>query len=241
MTGTYLNAVAVAAGSVAGVSVGGRLPARLRETVMHVIALVTLALGADMALKGRQPVVFLLSLIVGAVLGEVLDLEGRIECLGAAAERLLQRDGEGGRERGRFAAGFVSSSVLFCVGPITLLGCLQDGLGQGFDILAVKSTLDGISSVALAAVFGWGVGLSTLTVLLLQGALTLGAGWLQPYLGSAGAQAELFATGGVLMLGLGLRLLELRRIRVANLLPALLLAPLFYRLGEALGWLAGSG
>ena len=238
MTGTYINVAAVAAGSVAGALIGSRLPERVRETVMHVIGLFTIVLGTDMALKSEQPLVFLISLILGGLLGEAIGLEKGIEWLGARAERLMAPRGRSAAGEGRFATGFVSSSVLFCVGPITLLGCLQDGLGQGFEILAVKSTLDGISSIALASIFGWGVALSTVTVLTLQGGLTLSAQALEPFLGAPAVQNELFATGGVLMLGLGLRLLELKRIRVANLLPALALAPLLYRLAAAYGWIA---
>jgi len=237
VTGTYLNLATVAAGSLAGVLIGRRLPERIRETVMHAISLVVIGLGAGMTLESKEPVVFLLSLVLGGILGETLHLEAGIERLGAAAERLLgPRDVDA--PAGRFATGFVTASILYCIGPLTLLGCLQDGLGQGFDILAVKSTLDGISSVTLASIFGWGVGLSTVTVLVVQGGLTLGAGVLSPAIGDAAVQRELFGAGGVMMIGLGIRMLEIKRIRVANLLPALLLAPLLYRAGLALGWIA---
>ena len=221
MTGTILNFITVVAGAVTGKLIGERLPPRMRETVMHVIALVTLVIGADMALKTRNPLVLLLSLVLGAVVGELLRVEDGINRLGELAERRLSREGNGD-----FARGFITTSILFCVGPMTLLGCLNDGLRGDYRLLAIKSTLDGISAIAFASALGWGVLLSALTVLLVQGTLSLGAHALAPLLSDPAGQAELFAAGGVMMLGLGLRILELKPIRVGNLLPALLFAPL---------------
>jgi uncharacterized membrane protein YqgA involved in biofilm formation len=226
--GTLINTASVVAGGVVGRAVGSRLPPRLRETLMHVIALVTLVLGAEMALRTRNPLILLGSLALGGALGELLHIEDGIDRLGQAAERRLGGQGEGAP--GAFARGFVTTSILFCVGPLTLLGCLRDGLQGDYSLLATKSTLDGIAALAFASALGWGVLLSAVTVLVVQGSLTLGARQLEGLLGDPALQAELFAAGGVMMLGLGLRLLELRAIRVANLLPALMLAPLLTRL-----------
>jgi uncharacterized membrane protein YqgA involved in biofilm formation len=220
--GTIINVGTVVAGAVVGKAIGDRLPARMRETVMHVIALITLVIGAGMSLKSENALILLGSLILGALTGEMLRIETGIDRLGAWAERRLTGKSDGGD----FARGFVITSILFCVGPMTILGCLNDGLRGDYHLLAIKSTLDGVSAIAFASALGWGVLLSAVTVLVIQGSLTLGAGALEPVLRDTAMQAELFAAGGVMMLGLGLRLLELKQIRVANLLPALVYAPL---------------
>ena len=225
MTGTWINVGAVVAGTLIGRAVGDRLPARVRETLMHVVGLITLVIGMDLALKTKQPLVLLGSLTLGAVLGEFLRIESAIERLGRFAEARLSRDSSGDRQ-GQFAHAFISTSLIFCVGPLTLLGCIQDGLRGDYSLLATKSMLDFIGAMAFSSAFGWGVLLSAATVLIIQGALTLGAGALAPIQNDAALQTELFAVGGVMLLGLGLRLLELKPIRVANLLPALALAPL---------------
>lgn len=223
-----INVGTVVVGAVAGRALGRRLSPTIRESVMHVIGLMTLVLGAEMALKTRNPLIVLVSLVLGAITGELLRLEARIDRLGEVAEqRLGNGKAEGAQSNaGDFARGFVTTSILFCVGPLTLLGCLQDGLRGDYSLLATKATLDGISAVAFASALGWGVLLSAVTVLVVQGSLTLGARALEPLLSDPAMQAELFAAGGVMMLGLGLRLLELKPIRVGNLLPALLYAPL---------------
>lgn len=231
MIGTAINVVTVVAGSLAGKAIGDRLPPAMRETVMHVIALMTLVIGVGMSLKSQNPLVLLASLVLGAVTGEALRIESGINRLGALAEERLA----GGSRTGDFARGFVTTSILFCVGPMTLLGCLNDGLRGDYSLLATKSMLDGISAVAFASALGWGVMLSAVTVLAVQGGLTLGAQALRPVLEDPAMQAEVFAAGGVMMLGLGIRLLDLRVIRVSNLLPALLYAPLLVQLSR---WLA---
>jgi len=220
LVGTLINVGTVVLGTLVGRAIGQRLPERVRESVMHAVGLLTLVLGVEMALKTRNPLILLGSLALGALTGEALQIERRIDGLGALAERWLA-----GGETGEFARGFVTTSILFCVGPMTLLGCLNDGLRGDYRLLATKALLDGISAVAFASALGWGVLLSAVTVLLIQGSLTLGARALEPFLRSEAIQAEVFAAGGVMMLALGLRLLELKQIRVANFLPALLWAP----------------
>jgi len=230
VVGTVINVATVVAGTLLGRAIGTRLPDRMRETVMHVIALVTLLIGMEMALKTRLPLVLLGSLVLGALTGEALRIEDGINRLGEAAERRFTA----GRGGGDFARAFVTTSILFCVGPMTLLGCLEDGLRGDYRLLATKALLDGVASVAFASALGWGVLLSAATVLVVQGALTLGAGALEPFLRSEAMRGEVFAAGGVMMLGLGIRLLELKQIRVSNLLPALLYAPLLVLLSQRL-------
>lgn len=231
MIGTLINVAAVVAGTIAGRLLGARLPPRIRETALHVIGLITLLLGMEMALKSKDLLYVLGGLVLGGAAGEMLDLQGRIERLGEAVERRFARGEEG---QGRFAHAFVTTSLLFCVGPMTILGCLRDGLDGNYDLLAVKSLLDGVSSIAFAAALGWGVLLSAGTVLVVQGLLTVGAGALSPLLGDEWLLNQVYSAGGVMMLGLGLRLFNLVPVRVANLLPALLLAPALAALARML-------
>lgn len=233
MVGTLLNVGTVIAGTLLGRAVGSRFTPRIRESVMHGIGLMTIVIGITQVLKGENPLIVLGAMVLGAITGELLHLEAGIDRLGAFAERKLTR-GEVETGGGDFARGFVVTSILFCVGPMTLLGCLDDGLRGDYQVLALKATLDGISALAFASALGWGVMLSALTVLVVQGALTLGAGILAPYMQDQALVAHLTAAGGVMMIGLGIRILEIRPIRVANFLPALLYAPLLVLLERLL-------
>jgi uncharacterized protein len=230
MRGTLLNVATVLVGTAIGVLLGGRLPERIRRTVMDALGLFTLVIGitnaADAfgpelaAAVGRAAVLIVLgSLLVGGVIGELLDIDAALTRLG---ERLRARVAPGS---GRFVEGFVVASLVFCVGPLTVLGSIQDGLTGDFELLAIKSLLDGFAALAFASALGIGVGFSALTVLVVQGAIALGAASLEGVLTDA-MIAAMNAVGGVLIFAIGLRLLELREIRIANLLPALLLAPL---------------
>lgn len=226
MIGTYLNVATVTAGSLVGRAIGDRLPARVRETVMHGVALVTVALGVQMFLKTHNPLVLLGSLVIGGALGEWLGIEQGLERLGGLLRARLARPGVEAREDDRFVEGFVTASILFCVGPVTLLGCLNDGISGNYELLAVKATMDGVSSIALASGLGWGVLCSAVTVLVFQGALTLGARWLEPLVRAPAIQDEVFAAGGAMMVALALCLLGVVKIRIGSFLPALPLAGL---------------
>lgn len=230
MTGTVINTIAVVVAGTAGTIIGNRLPARIRETAMHGIGLMTILIGLQMALGARNLLVVLGSLIVGGAIGELVDIDGALERLGRWVERVVESKlgrftsdvSSGGRS---FSHGFVTASLVFCVGPMTVTGAIQDGLTGNYSILAVKSMLDTFSGLAFASTMGIGVAFAGGVVLIYQGALTLGAGWLRDIL-SEPMQAEMVATGGLLIVGIGLYLLELKRIRVSNMLPALVLAPL---------------
>jgi uncharacterized membrane protein YqgA involved in biofilm formation len=219
--GTIVNALAVLAGGGAGLLLRRRFPERMRETVMGGVGLATLLIGFQMALQTQNVLGVILSVAAGAVVGETLRIEGGIEALGRWAERRVGAWGG----TGSIATAFVTSSLLFCVGPMTILGSIQDGLGQAPVLLYTKALLDGISAVAIGAGLGAGVLLSAGTVLVYQGALTLAAGAVQALLTPAMTR-ELTATGGVLIVGLGLGILQIRRIRVGSLLPALVIAVL---------------
>lgn len=218
MEGTIVNAAAVIAGGSAGLLLRRRIPERMRETVMMGIGLATLLIGFQMALQTRNVLGVIVSLAAGGALGELLRIEDGLETLGRWAERRAGAAGEGA-----VAQAFVTSSLLFCVGPMTLLGAIQDGLGQPPVLLYTKSLLDGASAVAIGAGLGAGVLFSAGTVLVVQGGITLAAGAVEAALTPA-ITREITATGGVLIVGLGLGILQLRRIRVGSLLPALLVA-----------------
>lgn len=222
--GTAVNVATVVAGTFAGVLLGDRLPERVRTTVLQVVGLMTLVIGLREATTTRNVVFPLVSLILGAVAGEALRIEERMDGLGERLRRRVERGAEPWSSR--FTEGFVAASLLFCVGPLTLLGSIRDGLGgpDASQLLLVKAALDGVVAVVFASTLGWGVGFSALTVLVVQGGLTAGAGVADDLL-TERMVTEMTATGGVMILGIGLRLLDLRQVRVASLLPALLLAP----------------
>ncbi|MHB1132381.1 MAG: DUF554 domain-containing protein [Chloroflexota bacterium] len=235
MTGTIINATVVILAGTLGALLGNRLPQRMRETAMHSIALTTLLIGMQMALSANNLLVVLGSLVVGGAIGELLGVEAALERLGHWVEARWTERSSSDAPQGTVARAFITASLVFCVGPMAITGAIQDGLTGNYDILAVKSLLDGVAGLAFASTMGIGVALSGATVLVYQGLIALGASWLRDLLTEA-VRAELVATGGILILGIGLNLLGLMRIRVSNLLPALLLAPLIT--GVLAAWVA---
>lgn len=233
--GTAVNVATVLLGAGLGVLLGNRLPARTRDVVTDALGLVTLLIAILSAMSVTDtslaalvgpsaPMLIVLgSMVLGGIAGSLLRLESRVESLGGWLQRRLAGD-TGSVERHRFIEGYVSASLLFCMGPLTILGSLNDGLGLGADQLFLKSTLDGFAAIAFAASFGWGVAASALTVLVVQGGLT-GVGLVLGDVLPAAHVAALTATGGLLLAGVALRLLRVREIPVADLLPALLVAP----------------
>jgi len=218
-TGTAINVAAVLVGGGIGTLVGAKLPERMRQTAMQAIGIVTLLVGVSNFLEYSNPLVPLVSVVLGLVAGELLNIDAALKRFGDYLEKRFSR-GESPVSRA-----FVTTSLLFCVGPLTVIGSLEDGLTGDYELLALKSALDFIAALTFASVLGWGVLLSAGTVLIVQGALTLGAGFLEPVVTESMISAAT-ATGGVLIVGLGLMLLELKEVRVANMLPALLFAPL---------------
>ena len=228
MTGTLLNILTVVIGGSLGSLLGNRLPDKTRETVLAGLGLMTGVFGMSMALQTKNVLIPMFSVLLGGVLGEWARLEDHLEALGRWLERRVgQRMGSGERSVTR---AFVTASLVFCIGPMTILGSIQDGLTGDFQLLAVKSLLDGFASLAFAATLGPGVILSALTILAVQGSVTVAAALLGSALGEVTRLTpwviEMTATGGVLVLGISLLLLDLRRVRVGNLMPAVFLAPL---------------
>jgi hypothetical protein len=249
--GTLLNITTIVVGTAIGVLIGRRLPERTNRVVTDALGLITLVLGGLnlVALSdtdfvgavgaGGAFLVVIGALLIGSVIGSLAGIESRLENFGGWLQgRLTRRGGKGEgtadglpdapltiTAREKFINGFVDASLVFAIGPLAILGAFQDGTGQGFDQLALKSTLDGFASIAFAASLGWGVAFSAIPVGIWQGLLTVLAFGLGSVMSGA-AIAALTATGGVLLLGVGLRLLNLRAVAVADMLPALIIAPL---------------
>lgn len=232
LTGTLLNVAAVLLGTSVGVLLGARLPDRVRATTMAGLGLVTLAIGTQLALRSENALVLLAAIVLGGVLGSVLGIDEGLDRLGAWAERRLSGSTPG--RWGQVSEAFVTSSLVFCVGPMTIVGSIQDGLTGDYSVLALKSGLDLVSSTLFAAALGPGVLLSAATILVYQGGLAVAAGAVRSVLTDAVVR-EMTATGGVLILGIGLRLLDVKRLPVGNLLPALALSPLLAALAARLG------
>ncbi len=224
MTGTLLNVGTVLAGTLLGTLAGGRLPEGLQQRVLAGLGLVTLVIGIDSALAWREtsPLYVLSGVLLGGIAGEAIGIERRLEALGDRIQAAVSR----GRPS-QVSEGFVTASLLFCVGPLTVLGSIEDGLTDGYTQLATKAVLDGFASIALAAALGWGVGLAAVSVLVIQGAITLGAGAFDSVLEGETLDV-LTSAGGILIIGISLKLLDIRDVKVGNFLPALVLAPAIY-------------
>lgn len=225
MTGTFVNVGTILLGTLVGTLFGARLPESVQQRVLAGLALVTLVLGVDNALAWRgfqYTVLYVLGgVLLGGLVGEALRLEARLQRLGD-----LIHARTGGRAGSTVSEGFFTASVLFCVGPLAVLGSIQDGLTGDIRTLATKALLDGFASVALASTLGPGVAFSALSVLMFQGALTLGAGAFDTVLRPHGeALAALTSAGGILILGIALKLADLKDVKVGNFLPALVIAP----------------
>lgn len=247
MAGTLLNMLTVALGSLLGMFVGDRLPERIQQSIVTGLGLITLFVGISNANSTGNIILPLLSIALGVIIGELLRIDLALERLGGwlqsrfagsstAASENEEASATSPDTRQRFVTGFVTASLVFCVGPLTFVGSLQDGMGLpiGFQQLAIKSVLDGFAAMAFAASFGTGVLFSVLTILVVQGGLALLGSGLGTFM-SDPMIAEMTATGGIVLMGLSLILLDVKQPRMANFLPALLIAPALVALGQALG------
>ncbi|HOP02902.1 MAG TPA: DUF554 domain-containing protein [Tenuifilaceae bacterium] len=222
ITGTLINIGAVILGGTFGLVFRSRLPERYTSNFFQAIGLFTLFLGFSMSLKTSNPLLLVFSLILGALVGTMLRLQERTENLGTLIQKKFKLKG------GRFSEGLVTSFLMFCMGSMTILGAIEEGLGNDPNLLLIKSLMDGFSSVALAAALGAGVIFSVVPLLLYQGGITLLASWFGHSVSNLMID-ELTATGGILLIGLGITILGLRKIEVLNLIPALLfIVPLVY-------------
>lgn len=225
MTGTWVNIITVIVGSVLGLAFGRRLAERFRSIVFQGIGLFTLLLGVLMAMKTKDPLVLVLSMVIGGLLGEWWRLDKLTEQSGERLKRILKSENQ------KFTEGLLTSFLLFCMGSMTILGALEEGLGKDPDLLITKSIMDGFSAVVLAAGLGIGVLFSVVPLLFYQGGLTLMAQYVEPYLSDA-MVAEVTATGGLMLIGLGISILEIKKLRVINFIPALLIAILLSWINE---------
>ena len=232
--GTVINFVTVALGTVVGVLVGDRLGEKTRETIMQGLGLVTLAVAVtsmeplfDPDDGLRRFIMLIIGMILGGILGEALQLERRLEGAGDAIRRRLARRAgdEIVTDRSNFIEGFVVASTVFCVGPLTIVGAIQDGLGDSIELLAIKSALDGFAAIGFASVYGWGVGASLIVLVVYQGGMTAAAALVEPLM-MTDVTAMFGAVGSLLVLGIGFRLLNIARVHVVSLMPALFIGPL---------------
>mgnify|MGYP000436256703 CR=1 FL=1 len=235
MTGTLVNVAAVLLGTLIGSLAGGRLPERVHQRVLFGLGMVTLVLGIDNALAWREEpkrliLVVMFSVLLGGIVGEALRIEDRLQRLGDRLQARFARE-DGGHST--VSEAFSTATLLFCVGPLTVLGSISDGLRGDIELLTTKSLLDGFASIALAAALGPGVALAAVSVLVIQGGISLGAGLFEDILVGEPLQA-LTSAGGVLIIGISLKLLDIKDVRVGNYLPALLFAPPLAALAEAL-------
>jgi uncharacterized membrane protein YqgA involved in biofilm formation len=235
--GTLLNAATVLVGTTVGLLAAARISRRLEESLTTGLGLFTLVIAMSMGLevftdpaaRPEDSLAVLGGLLLGVAIGEWLGLHDRLEALGSWFQRRLAR----GDQPSRVAEAFVTASIVFCVGPLTILGSLDNGLKGDMTLLATKSLLDGVASIAFAAALGAGVYLSIGTILVVQGGIALGAFALAGAFDPA-TVLVVTAVGGVTLLGVALRLLELKSVRVANFLPGLVVAPLLVRLFDAI-------
>jgi uncharacterized protein len=223
--GTVLNTLAVVIGSLIGLVAGSAVPDKVREVAVYGIGLIVIGIGVQMFLKTKNALIVIAAICIGGAIGAVLGLDHGIEMISEWARSAVGGDGD-------FNQGFITACVLFCIGPMTLMGCLQDALERKTELLNVKSMLDGISSIFLAGAFGFGVLLSAIFVLLFQGILTLLAKPLQTYARDEALMTEATATGGVLMMCTGLAIAQIRDFSTVLFLPALFIAPVIVRIGE---------
>lgn len=234
MIGTLINLATVMVGGLLGLFIGNRLPERMKTIVVSAIGLTTFLIGVSSAIKTENALIPLLSLVIGGILGEAINIDKGINMLGDWLKRRFDRPDS----QQNFTAAFVIASLQFCAGPLTVLGALNDGLSGNFSLLAIKAVLDGFSAIVFASTFGIGVLFSGATILVVQGGISLLARLIKPLLISVpdanmSAQPrviELAAVGGIILMALALNILDLKRIKVANLLPALLIAPLLVAL-----------
>jgi len=223
--GTLINTATVLVGGSVGIAMGNKIPERVRIIVVQVIGMLTIGLGLSDLLKTHNMVFPLLGMVFGAVIGEVMRIEDRLEGLGEVIrKRFAQR-----QDPGPFISGFVTASLLFCIGPLTILGAIQDASGATPQLYIIKGTLDGFMSVIFGAIHGVGVLFSAVSVFIVQGTLTLFGTNLDSLLNDR-MRIELFATGGLAVMAIGLNLLEIKKIRLGSLLPGLIVTPILVKL-----------
>lgn len=226
MLGTIVNALAIAGGSILGLLFKGGIPDQYNETVMKSIGLAVFLVGIMGALKTQEILLLIFSLVIGSILGEFLKIEGNLEKLGEWVE------GKIGKKEGGIAKGFVTASLLFCVGSMAIVGSLESGLTGNHQTLFAKAVLDGITSIIFSSTMGVGVLFSSIAVFIYQGLITIMASFIKDFL-TEDVIREMSAIGGLLIMAISFNILEFKRIKVGNMLPAIFI-PLIYYMGKVL-------
>ncbi|MFA5774611.1 MAG: DUF554 domain-containing protein [Ilumatobacteraceae bacterium] len=218
--GTLINTATVLAGGGVGLLIGNRISQQLRTTVVQVIGLVTLAIGLANALDSQNIVFPLVGMVLGSIIGELLNVEGRLESIG----RFLRKRFASSDTEHKFVEGFVTATLLFCVGPLTILGAIEDASGRTPQLYIIKGTLDGFMTVIFTAVYGIGAIFAAVSVFVVQGTLTLFGTGIDSVLTDR-MRIEMFAAGGIAVMAIGINLLEIKKIRLGSLLPGLVVTP----------------
>lgn len=214
MLGTIVNVFAIILGSILGILIKSRFPERFNKIIFQVIGLFTITLGITMAIKTNNFLIVAFSLIIGSVIGEIIDIEKYLEKLSEKLKNKLKNSSD------KFSEGFITATLIYCIGPMAILGSIEEGLGNAPNLLFAKSVLDGVASIALSSALGIGVMFSAIPLLLYQGGITLFASYVSKYLSDA-LIIELSAVGGILLLGLGMNIAEIKKFKVVNMLPSL--------------------
>jgi len=227
MIGTLINAGAIIAGTVIGMLIKTRLPKKLITILFQALGLFTILLGVKMALEMDDFLIVIGSLVTGSIIGELLGLEKLMDKFSNRIKTKMKSSNE------KFSDGLITAFLLYCMGSLTILGAIEEGMNGNIDLFLVKSLMDGLSSIALASAMGIGVGFSVIPLLVYQGGLTLFAGSLGGFL-SGNIIRELTALGGILLIGLGINILEIKKLRILNMIPALVIVViLVYFFGKA--------
>ena len=226
MTGTILNFTTILIGGLIGLRFGKLLTENARNTIISGLGLFCLGIGLKMFLDTNNPLIVLGGILAGGLLGELINIEARVNSLGELLENRFNKKSSDRTSRNNFIRGFLASSILFCTGPIAILGAIQDGLVGDYQLLAIKSVMDGVAAFAMASTFGPGVLFSALAVLIYQGTFSILANQFQGIM-TGDMVAEMTATGGILLIGISFSsLLEIKAIRIGNFIPSLVISPL---------------
>lgn len=222
MIGTLVNVGAILLGTVLGLLLKRGIPPKVQKVVMQGIGLCVVVIGLMSAIKTEMTLLFIFSLAIGGAVGKLIGIEDKLEALGRHAQARLSKDADS-----TFGEGFVTATLIFCVGAMAVLGAIESGLNGNHQLLYIKSMLDGLTAMILATTLGIGVGLSAVPVLLYQGAIALSAAWVAPFITDT-VMTEISAVGGVLILGIGINLLDIKKIHVGDMLPAILVPPIYF-------------
>ena len=232
MLGTLINVATIVVGSILGIVISARLSSQLRETVVNGLGLFTLAFGLMSFLETSNPLVPLGGLLIGALMGEWLKVEERLTRIGEKLKHLVIREGSHQETQSKFVEGFVTASLVFVIGPMAILGAIQDGVTGNYEMLSIKAILDGFASIAFASSLGVGVAFSALSILIYQGGIALTSGLFSQFFSTA-MITEMTAAGGLILIAVSLNsLLEIKKIRTGSFLPGLLVTPLIVFLLE---------